>query len=329
MQNIQTNQILTPEQKAQKIADFTRRGMALDKQIRDEYITLDGINRQRSSRNFILSENAGKGFAEKYDLVPGTDLYGIIEQLQKIEFENMTDQQKQMVMLILFYGIFAGVYQTFLDRTDLSDQQNVALNMVGQDVDKVKTNIVPVLRGIEEKGVDEKLEKRFHNTFDVYHPQKWGPRESRYDVVHAAKCAEWSKEPDKNKDKILAHKDYMLLSLVPEHLPALFSLMHSGVESSLNSKHVNNYFGNFRSVSNINILIGFLRNYHNRDDAYVLPSAKLWIQNMRNGMQQSYVATEANIFELTIERTGWEKGIDDMYKLLPNLVNNAATENSK
>ena len=98
MQNIQTNQILTPEQKAQKIADFTRRGMALDKQIRDEYITLDGIDRQRSSRNFVLSENAGKSFVEKYDLVPGTDLYGIIEQLQKIEFD-VTPEMTQVLPL--------------------------------------------------------------------------------------------------------------------------------------------------------------------------------------------------------------------------------------
>ena len=150
----------TAETKAQQISAFTKRGAALEKQLSDEYITLNGIDRQRSSRNFVLSENAGKSFAGKYDLVQGTELYSIMEDLKKIEFDKMTETQKQMVMLILFYGIFAGVYQTFLDMPALSVQQNVALNMMGQDIDKVKSNIVPILRGIEENGVDEKLEKK-------------------------------------------------------------------------------------------------------------------------------------------------------------------------
>ena len=320
------------EQKAQQISTFTKRGATLEKQLSDEYITLNGIDRQISSHNFVLSENAGKNFAEKYDLVPGNELYNIMEDLKKIEFENMTERQKQMVMLILFYGIFMGVYQTFLDMPALSIQQNVALNMMGQDVNKVKSNIVPVLQGIEKNGVDEKLKKRFHDTFDVYHPEEWGPRKSCYDVVHATNCAEWSEDPDKNRDKILAHKDYMLSSLVPDRLPALFCLMHAGVVSSLNSNYdVNYYFVDFRSVNNINVLIGFLRNYHGRDDAYVLPSANLWIQNMYSGMQQSFKASEHRISELTNEQKNWAQTIDKMYKQLPTLnpANSIATEKGK
>ena len=173
--------------------------------------------------------------------------------------------------------------------------------------------------------------KKFHDTFDVYHPQKWGPRKSRYYVVHAASCAEWSKDPNKNKDKILAHKDYMLLSLVPERLPALFSLIHGGVTLSLNSKQVNTYFVNFRSVSDINVLIGFLRNYPGRDDAYVLPSAKLWVQNMYSGMQKSFVASEARILELTNEQKKWKETIGKMYDQLPkvNPANSVAIEKAK
>lgn len=325
---------VTTDQKLQHIHAFIKRGSALEKQLSDENITLNGLNEQKSALdNFTLYESTGADLLEKYDLVPGTDLYKIIAELKEIEFDKMTPNQKQMILLILYTGIFEGVYELFDARpkSKLSYQQCVALYLMGQDVEKLKTNIVPVLNKIETTGVDSELEQKFHGTFDAYYPKNWGPRKTRYDTLASDQCVKWAEEPDKNMEKILAHKDYMLLSLVPENLPALFHLMHIGAEASLNPEKVDRYFTDFRSVSNSNILIRHICAC-GWPKQYVLgPSVTLWIQNMHAGMETGILASEARIKDLTTAQAKWKKTIAKMYEQLPtnNPINKVEKGQSK
>jgi len=311
---------ITTKKKLQHIHDFVNQGPALEKQLSDEYITLNGLNEQKSALdNFTLYENTGAGLLEKYDMVPGTDLYNIIVKLKEIEFDKLTQNQKKMILLILYMGIFEGVYELFAgrDQSRLSNQQRVALNLMGQDVEKIKTNIVPVLNKIEKTGGDAELEKKFHQIFDAYAPQTWGPRKTRYDKLVLNQCAEWSAEPDKNMKKILAHKDYMLVSLLPESLPALFRLMYDGTELSMRSESVDGWFNNFRSVSGINILISRVCAWGWPNEYMLGPSVTLWMQNMHAGMENGILESEKKIEDLTTKQANWKQIIDKMYKQLP------------
>ena len=325
---------VSTDQKLQHIHAFIKQGSALEKQLSDENITLSGLKEQKSALdNFTLYESTGADLLEKYDLVPGTDLYKIIAKLKEIEFDKMTPNQKQMVLLILYTGIFEGVYELFDARpkSKLSSQQTVALSLMGQDVEKLKTNIVPVLNKIETTGVDSELEQRFRETFDVYNPQNWGPRKTCYDRCTFNKCAEWSITPDKNNAKILDHKDYMIASLVPQDLPALFRLIHIGAEASLNPEWVDRYFTYFRSVSNSNILIRHICAC-GWPKQYVLgPSVTLWIQNMHAGMETGILASEERIKDLTTAQAKWKKTIAKMYEQLPtnNPINKVEKGQSK
>ena len=159
----------TTEQKLYEIREFVELINKLNYRRNSENKILGGLNEQKGAPNFMLDQKAGAGFVEKYDLVPGKELYdGYIKKLEDVKFQEMTTEQKQMVLLILCAGIFYGDYEYLRGMEKLSDQQKVALDLMAQDVDKVKNNIVPILNRINTNGRDENLKRMYHNTFDMY-----------------------------------------------------------------------------------------------------------------------------------------------------------------
>lgn len=283
---------------------------------------LHKLQEQQQSVNFTPRENAGADFLEKYDMVPGTLLYAFfIKPLSNIKFDDMTYQQKQMVMLIFCAGLFYGWFERINDELhahkDTSAEQFVALDLMAQDVDMVHKNLISTLKEIEKNGVSKKTKQDYETHFSTYAPHGYyGPNKKSYDPEIFNQCKKWATNPTQNKDKIQEYKDYFITQLNPNYYVSLFPTMYDTLYTSLQNQSDFKCFTNWRTVSLIGTFIQYLRFY--TSDKYILaPSLNLYAKCMREGTQQSILKKQEDICKANKTLQEFHLYLTNMYDKLP------------
>lgn len=169
--------IMTDAEKTQQMCDFSKRLAvrmgAFEKRKQD---LADAESQRKKAQVFrddviskvVVTSDLGWKFAEKYsmDINGSVGLY--IEKLNNIKYAKMTLQQKQMVLTILFAGLFYGAYECFSDIKEqgkFNAEESSAIDVMGEYVEWVKQRIVPALECLDAGNNSITFYKEFRNKY--------------------------------------------------------------------------------------------------------------------------------------------------------------------
>ncbi len=167
--------IMTDAEKTQQMCDFSKRLAvrmgAFEKQKQE---LADAESQRKKAQVFrddviskvVVTSDLGWKFAEKYSMDINGSVGQYIEKLNNIKYAKMTLQQKQMVLTILFAGLFYGAYEYFSDIKDqgkFNAEENSDIDVIGQDVEWVKQHIVPALEYLDKGNNSINLYREFNS----------------------------------------------------------------------------------------------------------------------------------------------------------------------
>ncbi len=167
--------IMTDAEKTQQMCDFSKRLAvrmgAFEKRKQDLAKAESQRKKAQVFRDDVISKvvvtsDLGWKFAEKYSMDINGSVGQYIEKLNNIKYAKMTLQQKQMVLTILFAGLFYGAYEYFSDIKEqgkFSAEENSDIDVIGQDVEWVKQHIVPALECLDKGNNSINLYREFNS----------------------------------------------------------------------------------------------------------------------------------------------------------------------
>ena len=165
--------IMTDAEKTQQMCDFSKRlAVRMGAFEKRKQELADAESQRKKAQVFrddviskvVVTSDLGWKFAEKYSMDINGSVGQYIEKLNNIKYAKMTLQQKQMVLTILFAGLFYGAYEYFSDIKDqgkFNAEESSAIDVMGEYVDWVEQRIGPALEYLDKGNNSIDLYKEF------------------------------------------------------------------------------------------------------------------------------------------------------------------------
>lgn len=299
--------IMTDTEKTQQMCDFSKRLAvrmgAFEKQKQE---LADAESQRKKAQVFrddtmskvLVTSDLGWKFAEKYSMDINGDVGIYIERLNNIKYAKMTLQQKQMVLTILFAGLFYGAYECFSDIKDqgkFNAEESSAIDVMGEYVEWVKQRIVPALECLDAGNNSITFYKEYRNKYN-----------EMCELNHCGNCLQLNNY--KHFVGYLARDTERILT------------------GGDNSRTVGAYFIREYpikypySVNDVNRFVSALRGC---GDQYIIaPAINLWAGRFEASLNGKINAAEAKIAKMRRKVTEKEQKIAALYDLL---AQNSAT----
>ncbi|MBO7509001.1 MAG: hypothetical protein J6T57_01870 [Alphaproteobacteria bacterium] len=293
-----------------------------------EFLTKQLENYDRASSNahytFALDENtearkefskalvdndSGRELAEKYDMHPNGKIGKYIDTLAATNLADLECEQfvpkSNMVVLIALSGVLFGEYECLNDQKEkFSNVERVALDMLGEDVDWVKENIVSALNILNAKQGYEMYPKVGHilrQRLDDYAFANVDPDDGDAYLKDDSELAQWCNNLGKHKRDVEREK-YHMIRVLEHKTNTDFRILHESqwvLVRAFEMYNRDDYVRyNYSNDNAIRDMLNIVCAAQKMDDKYVIGrSMNLWANKVLESIDRSIAGNKERLKE--------------------------------